>query len=166
MADKPQIDSSARGSSSRESSPEEHRVGLIAGQQLSMDSLILSGESSDDILMDELEDDEEIVSGEEEDDDDDDEAMTAADTEAGSLEGVNGAVDQSQSSGVGRSSSGLPNNQKQPATGEQQQQTRNKKKRRVSTRQRKISISSRLKVSKCLYQIKVWDTSPGRSRLD
>ena len=152
MADKTQIDNSARGSSSRESTPEEHGI----GQPLSMDSLILSGESSDDILMDELEDEEEeIGSGEEEDDeDDDDEAMAAADTEAGSLEGVNGAADQSESiGGVGRTGS-RESIKKQPASGEQQQQkqlTRNKKKRRVSTRQRKISISSRLKVNKCLH---------------
>lgn len=146
MADKTQIDNSARGSSSRESTPEDHRVGLMAEQPLSMDSLILSGESSDDILMDELEDEEEIGSGE--DDDDDDEAMAAADTEAGSMEGVNGAADQSESSGVGRTGSGQPNSKKKQSTSaEQQQQTRNKKKRRVSTRQRKISISSRLKVN-------------------
>ena len=148
MADKTvflQLDSTAAtatGGSSRESSPDEHRVDLIPGQQQpSMDSLILSGESSDDILIDELEDDEEIGSGEEEDDD---EAMTAADTEAGSVNTVNGATDQSEPRGVVRA--GQANIEQQPVAGEQR--TRDKKKRRVSrTRERKISISStRLKV--------------------
>ena len=129
--------------SSRESSPDEHRMSAMQ-QQHSMESLILSGESSDDILIDYL-DDEEAMGSCGEDEEGSSEAMAA--TEAGLLnrvtmvvaEGADQSVISADSTGAGGG------HDTQEAVG---QLTRNKKKRRISrARERKISISSsRLKV--------------------
>ena len=96
----------------------------------------MSGESSDDILIDDLDDEEAGSAGE------DDVTEAVADTEAGIM---NRDVSGAEQSATSEEATGSGQNQQ--AVGGAQ--TRTKKKRRVSrARERKISISSsRLKVS-------------------
>ena len=145
----PESTAALGASSSRESSPEEHVMTSLT--QHSMDSLIMSGESSDDVILDDL-DDEEIAGSGEEDDYDGPEAI--ADTDAGILNTmVEDATDQSTTSGDSTAAGDGSSSRKKNAAGGQ---TRGKAKRRISrARERKISISSsRLKVNKssmCMY---------------
>ena len=147
-ADILQIDVVIAGGSSRESSPDdEHRMNSMQ-QQHSMDSLILSGESSDDILVDDMDEEEAMGSCGE------DGEEVSIDPEAMAMAATEGADDQSSVISTGAAvvgSTGAGGGGSIAAAEEvvgTEQQKRNKKKRRISsTRERKISISSsRLKV--------------------